>query len=124
MVTLLVKNDGLTIVPLGNKADAVVDYETRVAKTYKDTGLPIWVVKAQILTDVDTENERSEEVKLKIVSATPPVVKRYESLSWSGDLVAVPWLADGARNVSYSYTLIGSLVPAVQAKGFPAKNHD
>lgn len=87
-------------------ADAVAkeDFKTKEHATHKATGLPLWTVEGFLV-----DQGESEIVKLNIASAEQPKIVPFVQLALQGDLLYVPYIANGTNRVASSYTLVGQL---------------
>ncbi|MBO1739799.1 hypothetical protein [Leifsonia sp. TF02-11] len=90
----------------------VTDFTTKEQQIDKSTGLPLYKVNAELIVDGAVET-----VALKIASKDAFTLQARTEYKVNGSLYATPWLKDGARNVSVSFKLVGSLIPAKAPRG-------
>jgi len=97
---------------LDPKVTKITDFTTKEESVDKATGLPLWKITVAL-----THNSVTELVTLKVASKDAPSVQPKTEYKIQGALYATPWLADGARNPSTSFKVIGSLVLAKATRG-------
>lgn len=69
-----------------------------------------WTVKGELCQP----NEKPEDIRIKVFSATPPALNPRTEYRVDGLLTAVPYLT-AANRVEVSFTLQGKLVPVAKA---------
>lgn len=79
--------------------------KTRTNKVHKDTGLPVWVVNAEI---VDTETQKIVGDKLKILASSQPDLRARSLAHVDGDLRVFAW-ADAKGNGHQAWNVLGTL---------------
>lgn len=100
------------IFALDPKVTKVTDFKTKEDSVDKATGLPLWKITVAL-----THGGETDLVTLKVASKDSPSIQPKTEYKVQGALYATPWLADGARNASVSFKVVGSLVPAKAARG-------
>lgn len=73
-----------------------------------------WTIKGELCQP----NEKAEDIRIKVFSATPPSLNARTEYRVDGLLTAVPYLT-AANRVEVSFTLQGKLVPVVKASSKP-----
>lgn len=100
------------------KVTAVFGFENGARLTTqsvdKSTNLPLWTIEGEFIQKTPEGQEDNVEAgkKIKIASATEPVLKARTEYEVDGDVYATPYLKDGARNAEVSLLVVGSLKPA------------
>jgi hypothetical protein len=85
---------------------AITDFTTKLPSLDKTTGLPLYKVSVELVEDGEVT-----AIALKIASKDAFTLAPRTDYKMVGSFYTVPYLSDGSNKISYSYKLIGSLVP-------------
>lgn len=76
-----------------------------VQSTDKETGLLLWQTTGEFIQGDNVEQGK----KIKIASATVPVLTARTEYQAEGELFATPYVPNGGKNAEISILLVGSL---------------
>lgn len=82
------------------------------------TGLKVWSTELEFIQGDYAE----QKTKIKILSDKEPELLPRTEYKADGQIIATPYLKDGARNASVSIAVLGGFKPAHSRPALPVKN--